>query len=612
MFTGKVRKRSFMGKIINLFNHKGGVSKTTTVFNLAWMLGTMGKKVIVADFDPQCNLTGMVLGYKGVEDLEATYKENPANNVKDALSPAFESKPRQITGAECITVPGNDNLLLLPGHIGLAEYETTLGIAQELSGSLLALRNLPGSIRFMLSATADKYDADYVFVDMSPSLGPVNQNVLMTSDHFIVPLHPDYFSAMALSSLTRVLPRWKAWANTARGIEVLKTADYPFPEPNATFIGAVIQKYRPRKGAASSAFQHWIDQQTSNTAIAVIGIDIGKNSFHVVGHDARGAIVLRQKWSRGQVEARLANIPPCLIGMKACVGAHRLSPKLASLGDDARLMPAKYVRPYSKGQKNDFNDAEAIAEAVQRPTMKFVATKPAEQLDLQALHRVRERLVSQRTGIINQIRAFMLERGIAVRQGIGFLRTELSIILATRTDALSPRMLRVIEEVAGDWRRLDQRIDGLSGEIEALARQDQACSRLMTVPGIGPIISSAMVAAIGTGDVFSKGRDFGAWLGLVPKQISTGDRTILGKISRRGNRYLRVPFVQAAWVVLVRIKDWERFGLKSWIEAAKRRLHHNVLAIALANKLARIAWAVLAKGRAFELTKTDDAGVRPA
>jgi transposase len=173
---------------------------------------------------------------------------------------------------------------------------------------------------------------------------------------------------------------------------------------------------------------------------------------------------------------------------------------------------------------------------VQRPTMKFVATKTAEQLDLQALHRVRERLVSQRTGIINQIRSFMLERGIAVRQGIGFLRTELPTVLATRSDALSPRMLRVIEELAGDWRRLDQRIDGLTGEIEALARQDQACSRLMTVPGIGPIISSAMVAAIGTGEVFSKGRDFGAWLGLVHKQISTGDRTILGKISRRGNR----------------------------------------------------------------------------
>ena len=161
--------------------------------------------------------------------------------------------------------------------------------------------------------------------------------------------------------------------------------------------------------------------QTPQTSITAVGIDIGKNSFHIVGQDDRGAIVLRQKWSRGQVEARFANMPPCLIGMEACVGAHHLSRKLKALGHDARLMPARYVRPYSKGQKNDFRDAEAIAEAVQRPTMKFVVTKTADQLDLQALHRVRERLVSQRTGIINQIRAFLLERGIAVRQGQRFL-----------------------------------------------------------------------------------------------------------------------------------------------------------------------------------------------
>jgi transposase len=181
---------------------------------------------------------------------------------------------------------------------------------------------------------------------------------------------------------------------------------------------------------------------------------------------------------------------------------------------------------------SDFNDAEAIAEAVQRPTMKFVATKTADQLDLQALHRVRERLVGQRTGIINQIRAYLLEWSIAV-QGVRFLRTELPGILATRTDdELSPRMSRVIEELAGDWRHLDARIEGLTSEIETLARQDQHCERLMTVPGIGPIISSAIVAAIGTGDVFSKGRDFGAWLGLVPKQISTGDRTIQAKCAQ--------------------------------------------------------------------------------
>jgi transposase len=209
--------------------------------------------------------------------------------------------------------------------------------------------------------------------------------------------------------------------------------------------------------------------QKSRTAIAVIGIDIGKNSFHVVGHDAKGAIVLRQKWSRGLVEARLANIPPCLVGMEACVGAHHLSRCLNALGHDARLMPVKYVRPYSKGQKNDFRDAEAIAEAVQQPTMKFVAMKTTDQLDLQALHRVRERFVSQRTGITNQIRAFMLERGVAVRQGLRFLRSALPAILASRSDVLSPRMLRLIEELAMDWRRLDDRIDGLSAEIEAVA-----------------------------------------------------------------------------------------------------------------------------------------------
>ena len=172
--------------------------------------------------------------------------------------------------------------------------------------------------------------------------------------------------------------------------------------------------------------------------------------------------------------------------------------------------------------------------------------------------------------------------------------------LATRCEELSPRLRRLIEDLAGDWRRLDERIAGLTGEIEAVAGRDAGCERLMSVPNIGPIISSAMVAAIGAGDTFTKGRDFAAWLGLVPKQFSTGDRTVLGKISKRGNRYLRVLFVQAAWVVLIRSKNWERYGLKPWIEAARRRLHRNVLAIALANKLARIAWSVLARGQSFE------------
>jgi transposase len=341
----------------------------------------------------------------------------------------------------------------------------------------------------------------------------------------------------------------------------------------------VLLPCQPTKLAKGTEDEEHAMSQKLDTTIAVIGIDIGKNSFHVVGLDRRGSIVLRQKWSRGQVATRLATIPRCLIGMEACVGAHHLSRKLALLGHDTRLMPAKYVRPYSRGQKNDFRDAEAIAEAVQRPTMKFVATK---------------------TGV----RAFLLERGIAVRQGLRVLRAELPRILATPADAaLSPRMLRIIEDLAGDWRRLDERIEGLSSEIEMLARRDVGCERLMSVPGIGPIISSAIVAAIGTGDAFTKGRDFAAWLGLVPKQISTGDRTILGKISKRGNRYLRVLFVQAAWVVLIKPKSWHRHGLKPWLEAAKKRLHHNVLAIALANKLARIAWSVLAHGRIFEASK---------
>jgi transposase len=207
--------------------------------------------------------------------------------------------------------------------------------------------------------------------------------------------------------------------------------------------------------------------------------------------------------------------------MEACVGAHHLSRRLNALGHDARLMPAKYVKPFVKSNKNDFRDAEAIAEAVQRPTMRFVATKTAEQLDLQALHRVRYRLIGERTATVNKIRAFLLDRGIAVATGIQRLRMALPDIPATHTDVLSPLMTRTIIELATDWRRLDQRIEEVSSEITALASKDAGCGRLMTVPGIGPIISSATVATIGGGDMFTKGRDFGAWLGIVPKPLET-------------------------------------------------------------------------------------------
>jgi transposase len=221
-------------------------------------------------------------------------------------------------------------------------------------------------------------------------------------------------------------------------------------------------------------------------------------------------------------------------------------------------------------------------------------------MDLLALHRVRSRLVSQRTGVINQIRGFLIERGITVRQGVVPLRKALPDILSSNTHALSPRMVNLIAELVQDWRRLDERIAAVSAEIESLAEQDEGCQRVMTVPGVGPIISSAVVAAIGNGAGFTQGRDFGAWLGLVPRQESTGDRTILGKISKRGNKYLRTLFVQAAHVVLARRPSAAMRGLWPWIEQASKRLHRNMLAIALANKLARIAWAVLARGRSYQ------------
>ena len=341
-------------------------------------------------------------------------------------------------------------------------------------------------------------------------------------------------------------------------------------------------------------------RQSTPSAVATIGIDIGKNTFHLVGLDQRGAIVLQLKSSRDQLERRLSNLPHCLIGMEACSGSHHIGRQLEALGHDVRLIPAQYVKPFLKGHKNDYRDAEAIAEAVQRPTMTFVTIKTPAQMDLLALHRVRSRLVSLRTGVINQIRGFLIERGITVRQRPAPLRKALSDMLNSNSPTLSPRMVRLIADLSEDWRRLDDRIAIVSAEIEALVEEDGACQRLMTVPGIGPIISSAVVAAIGDGAGFKQGRDFGAWLGLVPRQESTGDRTILGKISKRGNKYLRTLFVQAAHVILARRPSAARRGLWPWIEQASKRLHRNMLAIALANKLARIAWAVLARGREYQ------------
>lgn len=251
-----------MANQIALFNHKGGVSKTTTTFNLGWMLAKKGKKILIIDCDPQCNLTGMVLGFKKADEFDTIYKgKKGVRNIRDGLAPAFESRPAAIEPVICEPIKGQSNMLLLPGHIGLAEYEVTLGIAQELSGSLVTLQNLPGSLRYLFDITAEKYNVDIMLIDMSPSLGPINQNLLMTSDYFIVPMAPDYFSVMATDSLSSVLPKWVAWANQAKKLSVLQKATYPFPDKCPKFLGTVIQKYRLREGKTpSGAFQKWIDE----------------------------------------------------------------------------------------------------------------------------------------------------------------------------------------------------------------------------------------------------------------------------------------------------------------------------------------------------------------
>jgi cellulose biosynthesis protein BcsQ len=259
---------------IALFNHKGGVSKTTTTFNLGWMLASKGKRVILVDTDPQCNLTGMALGEETEEDearIETIY--NTASNIKTGLAPAFESQPKAIEAVDCIPIQGQEGLFLLPGHVGFGEYEVTLGIAQELSGSIQTLKNLPGSISDLFEKTASKFSADYILIDMSPSLGSINQNLLMTSNFFLVPTTADFFSLMAIDSLAKVLPRWYAWAKMASSTQILKEAAYPFPEVTLRFLGTIVQNYRIIRGKETAAFQTWIqkiEQSVSSKLIPIL------------------------------------------------------------------------------------------------------------------------------------------------------------------------------------------------------------------------------------------------------------------------------------------------------------------------------------------------------
>jgi len=253
-------------KLICLFNHKGGVSKTTTAFNLGWMLARKDKRVMLVDCDPQCNLTGMVLGLENLETADSIQGESEGKplNIREGLVTAFESRPSPILPVNLVGIPSNENLFLLPGNIGLAEFEVTLGIAHELSGSLVTLKNLPGSIRHLLDITAKENNIDLVIVDMSPSLGAINQNLFSISDYFLIPMSPDYFSNMAISSLSGVIPKWRSWGKAAAQNTVLKSASYPFPDICPKYLGYIVQNYRPRKGAPARAFQVWIDQITEN------------------------------------------------------------------------------------------------------------------------------------------------------------------------------------------------------------------------------------------------------------------------------------------------------------------------------------------------------------
>jgi len=332
--------------------------------------------------------------------------------------------------------------------------------------------------------------------------------------------------------------------------------------------------------------------------IASVGIDLGKTTFHLVALDEHGKIIIKSKFSRQQLLAFTANLPASLVGIEACSGAHFIGAALREQGHDVRLIPAQFVKPFLKSNKNDFLDAEAIAEAVARENMRFVPIKTDDQLDLQALHRVRDRLVHRRTALINQIRGFLLERGIVFPAGASNLRNRMAAILEDAEQNLTPRMRKVLAHLWQEWKDLNAEIDSVSNEIDSIAESDPACQRLRKIPGVGPLVATATVAAIGNGAAFRKGREFAAWLGLIPRQHSTGGKARLLGISKRGSVYLRRMFIHGARAMLLRVKyDTGRLG--QWAHELELRAPRNKVVVAVANKLARIAWAVLSTGNEY-------------
>ena len=327
-----------------------------------------------------------------------------------------------------------------------------------------------------------------------------------------------------------------------------------------------------------------------------IGIDLGKTVFHLVGLDLRGEVVVRKKFSRTQLLRFTANVRVELIGMEACGGAHFLGRALREQKHEVRLIPAQYVKPYVKTNKSDYIDAEAIAEAVARPTMRFVPIKTDDQLDMQSLHRVRERWVMRRTAVVNQIRSLLLERGLTVPKGRSHLDEQLPRILEDAELNLSGSFRVLLAQLKLELEQLAVRIEEMDRVIQKTAKQNEACQRLTEIPGVGPVTATALIAAVGNGSTFQKGRNLAAWMGIVPREYSTGGKQKLLGISKRGNKYLRRLFVQGARSVLQQ-RHKQAPGLSRWLAQLLGRTHQNVV-VTLANKLVRMAW-VLCKNERY-------------
>jgi transposase len=323
-----------------------------------------------------------------------------------------------------------------------------------------------------------------------------------------------------------------------------------------------------------------------------IGIDTAKRVFFLHGEDARGKVVLRERLTRERLLPFLVNQPASLIAIEAGCGAHHWARVFARLGHEVRLIHAKFVRPFVKTNKNDWNDAAAICEAAQRPTMRFVATKSLEQQDLLAIHRIRERLVSQRTGLCNQIRGLLAEYGIVLPQAIARLRRALPEVLEDAENELTVRGRELIASLFDELRSLEERIKPYAQAIELASVESSTCLRLRSIPGIGPIGATAVVATMGDPKAFKNGRHFAAFLGLVPRQHSSGGKSQLGRISRRGDVYVRRILIQGAHSILRRI-DQREGPRADWLRGLIGRRGRQVAAVALANKNARIAWRLL-------------------